>query len=501
MKKFNLNWVFVATLSLLFICCQENGNQKTSEADGELPVSTESEEAMNNFNEGLAHWDENNGQKARASFDKALEADPEFVSAQMYRTFTANSAKDFGDQRDKLLAMRDNANEAEVILMDYVEANMADDDMKELEMMKKLVEKFPNSPRAHVFLGGAYDGIEEYEEGRAHYQKAVEIDADNLLAITSLGFSYMFFEPIDFKEAEKYMAKAVELTPNSSRAHINLGDAYRAQNNLEGALKSYTKAAELDPEDEVAFSKAGHANSFLGNYEAARKNYQDSRAVSEFGTGSFNFEGFTHIYEGGNYEKALDFFQEVIAEVDNMDIPESNKTGTKAGMHFNSAMIAMHHEDVDRLNAIVQSWKPLAQQIAKDIGTETAEINQRANMQYWEGVALALEGKYEEAVAKSEEIKTTLEPIKDPHKLRGYNRLHAIVNYKQGNYDKALEHMAGFDEANVYDKYWMAKANMEVGNTEEAMEMMEELSTYNFNSVGYALIRSDVLALLESQSV
>ena len=197
----------------------------------------------------------------------------------------------------------------------------------------------------------------------------------------------------------------------------------------------------------------------------------------------------------------MDFFKEVNASVDGMDIPESNKTGTKAGCHFNSAMIAMHFDDVESLKAIIESWKPLANKIAEDVDTEAARLNQKANMQYWEAVAMALDADYEGAVAKSDEIKSTLETIKDPHKLRGYHRVHAIINYSQENYKKSLEHMAELDETNVYDKFWMAKAHMESGNTEEAMEMFTELSTYNFNSVGYALIRNEVIAILESQNV
>ena len=500
-KRLNLT-VLVTVLGVFVLTnCQEKQTQETVVDESKIPVSTTSEEAYAKFKEGLAWFDEGNGQKARPLFDEALKLDPNFVSAQLYRTFSANSAKDFGEQRERFLALRSNANEAEAILMDFVEANKADDDMGELEAMKRLAEKYPKSARAQVFVAGAYEGIDEFEKGRAHYEKALELDNEHLPALSALGVSYMFFKPMDFQKAEKYMQKAVELAPNSARKHIDLGDAYRAQNNLENALNSYVKASELDSEDPITFSKAGHANSFLGNYEAARKNYQDARAVSEFGTGSFNFEGFTYLYEDGNYKKALEFFKEVDASVDDMDIPESNKTGTKANCHFNSAMIALHYDDVESLKSIVDSWKPLAQRIAEDVDSEAARLNQKANMQYWDAVAMALEGDFDGAVAKSEDIKSTLESIKDPHKLRGYHRLHAIINYSKENYEKALEHMSNLDETNVYDKFWMAKAHMASGNTEKAMEMFTELSTYNFNSVGYALIRNEVIAILDSQNV
>jgi len=487
--------------ALLLTNCQEKQKQESAEADHEIPVSTSSEEALQNFNEGLALFDEGNGQKARPLFDKALELDPNFVSAQWYRAWSANSAKDWGENRDKFLAMRDQANEAEAIIMDYFEADKKDDEEKELETMKKLVSAYPKSARALVFLGDEYSGLEDHETGRSHYEKALELDEDFIPAINALGFSYMFSEPVDYEKCETYMAKAAAILPNSSKTHINLGDAYRAQNKLEDALASYKKATELDPEDEVTLSKAGHANTFLGNYEEARKNFQDSRAVSEFGTGAFGPEAFTYLYENGDYQKTLDFLSEFSAKIDGMDIPESNKTGAKAGCAGISVVIATHFKDSERLNEAMKSWKPLTTKQAEDVDSESARLYTQANILYWEGLAHVIEGEFEGASAKADMIKTTLEPINDPNKLRPYHRIHARVNFDQGNYDKALEHLAEMDESNIYDKYWTAKAHMKAGNTDKALEMFKELSTWNFNNVIYALIRNESIAIVESQNV
>ena len=485
----------------LLTSCQEKQSQETVVEDGTIPVSTTSDEALENYHKGLAYFDEGYGQKARPLFDKALEQDPDFVSAQMYRAFSANSAGDWGTNRDKFLAMRDKANEAERLLMDYVEAGKVDDADKELQALKMLADKFPNSARAQVFLGSEYEGREEYTKCRTYYENALKLKEDFLPAINSLGFSYMFSEPVDYEKSEKYMAKAAELLPNSSKTHINLGDAYRAQNKLENALSSYIRAAELDPEDEVALSKAGHANSFLGNYKAARKNYKDCQAISEFGTGGMAFTAFTYLYESGDYQKTLDVLAENNKKVSTMDIPESNKTGFSNATHFFSAMISMHNEDASGLRTIVESWRPVAIKIAKEVDSEAQLTYAQADLQYWEAVAMALEGDYSGAISKADDIVTTLESVSDPHKLRPYHRVHALVNYKQQNYEKALEHLSHMDESNIYDKYWTAKANMELGNTEKALDMFTELSTYNFNGVPYALIRNEVIAILESQNV
>jgi tetratricopeptide (TPR) repeat protein len=492
MFKIKLFAVLLAATTFLAINgCQEQQEQASSlYPESELPVNAASDEALQAFVDGLALFDLGQGREARDFFDKALELDPGFVSARMYRAFSSNSAKDFAENRDKLLAMRENANDAEVIMMDIVEANMRDDEKEILDLSMQLVEKFPNSARAQNQLAGAYNGLEDYENARAQMKKALELDPDFLPAISGLGGSYLFNSPKDFNEAEQYMAMAVEKSPQNSRSHIDLGDCYRAQNDLEKALASYQKAAELNPEDEVAHSKAGHANSFLGNYDEARKNFQDARAASEFGTDSYNFEACTYLYEG-DHEKAMAFLEEAAAAVDAMDIPESNKRGTKMNCAFNCAMISMHHDNAEQLKKFVAMMKPMSEQIGEDIGSDAARANQAANRHYWDAVIAAMEGDYEGAAANADLITDDLASINDPQKNRRYHRVHAMVNYEQGNYEKALEHAAELNMDNIYDKYWMAKAHQAAGNTDEAMVLFKEIAEFNFNGVAYALIRNE----------
>ena len=489
----------LVTFLFVMMACQ---SPKTAEAlypDNEIPISSNSEEAIQELVTGLAILDQGNGQNAKPHFEKALALDSDFVSAQMYRAFTSNSLTDWSENRDKFLAMRDKANDGEKIMMDILLAGMENDNPKELELSKQLVEKYPYSARAHENLAGAYNGMNETEKARAQYAKAIELNPEFIPAISNLGASYLFTSPKDFAKAQEFMEKVVEMIPESSRAHIDLGDCYRAQNNLEKALTSYIKAGELDPNDQVAFSKAGHANSFLGNFDEARKNFQNARAVSEFGTGSYDFEAFTYLYEG-DYKKALAFLMESAKGVDAMDIPESNKTGTKVNCTFDCAIIAMHHGDTDHLKEVVELMRPLSAQVGKDSGSKATVINQKANMQYWDAIASASEGNYEEAVAKAEMIKTTLESSNNPNKMRRYDRAMAFINYKQENYEKALEHASKLNPDNVYDRYWMAHANKMAGNTDKAMEIFKEIADNNFNSVGYALIRNEVKEMLASSN-
>ncbi len=485
-------------MAVVFVfSCKSPEESKITFPENEIPVGATSDEALAEFMEGLKLYDQGDIMNARPRFRKAVELDPDFVSGQMYVTMTSNSARNFAENRDKYLSMRDKANEAESIMMDRIEASMEGNSARDLELIQSLIEKYPNSARAMAYLAGYYSGRDDVAKARETWKKAHDIDPDFIPVIRSLGSSYLFTSPKDLKQAENYMQLIVDKLPESSQAQIGLGDCYRAQNDLKKALTSYLKAAELDPENQVAHSKAGHANTFMGNYEQARQNFRDARAVSEFGTGSYNFEAYTYLYEG-DHEKALSFLEEGAEMFDGMDIPESNKNQAKMGCASDCAMIAMHYDDAGHLKELVAMMKPMSEQFSQEVNNDITTAYQKANMHYWDAIASAIDGDYEAAAAKADMITAVLEPLDDPNKDRSYHRVHAFVNFKMGDYDKALEHMSKLDPDYVYNKYWMAKAYKMKGDEEKAMALFTEVVNDNFNSVANALIRNESKQMIAS---
>ncbi len=479
---------------------KENAVAETEEDSStvELPVNTDSDEALQAFEEGLQYFDEGNQRKARAKFDQALQLDPDFVSAQMYRTYTANSARDWATNREKFMAMHDKANEGENMMMDITKANLNSDVDKAHEIHKKLVEKYPKSARAMANLANYYSNNDQVEKARDHWKKALELNSEFVPAIASLGTSYLFVTPKDKNKAKQYLEMLVNTTPDSPRSHILMGDYYRDQDNLEKALASYEKAASLDPQDDNALAKSGHANSILGNYQEARENFRDAREVSEFGT-NLSAEANTYVYEG-NSKQALTFLEEGTKSFDTMKIPESNKNIAKFQAAYTAAHIAMHDGDAKRLAQIVENMKPISSQLASEANSPVVTANQNANMNYWDAMVLVSNKKYDEALNKAEMIKEAVSSINSPDKLQPYHRAMAVIHYHKGNAEKALEHIKDTDEDYIHDQYWMAKIYEKAGNTEEAMDLYEEIAKERFNSIEFALIRDEVNKKVDANS-
>ena len=68
-----------------------------------------------------------------------------------------------------------------------------------------------------------------------------------------------------------------------------------------------------------------------------------------------------------------------------------------------------------------------------------------------------------------------------------------FISYSEKDFAKATEHFAKTNLQNMYNKYWLAKAYESAGQKEEATTLYKEIANYNFNNMGYALVRSEVI--------
>ena len=88
--------------------------------------------------------------------------------------------------------------------------------------------------------------------------------------------------------------------------------------------------------------------------------------------------------------------------------------------------------------------------------------------------------------------KKALEALNDPRKLEDYNFLLGYLGMQTEDYDNAIAHFEQTNPVNIYNKYMLALAHEKAGHGDEAMALYKEISDYNFNDVGYALVRNEV---------
>lgn len=160
--------------------------------------------------------------KALADFDKALELDPDNVTALVGRAdvYTGRDSRFY-------------------------------DPNKALVDTNKAIELDPKSSDAYRMRGDmpGHPGFSDFGNAIKDYQKAIELNPNNMLAHLGLAYNYAKegSEFHDFKKALEYARKAVELAPNESLAIEALGDLLASKpETLDEGLQFLNRAVQLN---------------------------------------------------------------------------------------------------------------------------------------------------------------------------------------------------------------------------------------------------------------
>lgn len=79
--------------------------------------------------------------------------------------------------------------------------------------------------------------------------------------------------------------------------------------------------------------------------------------------------------------------------------------------------------------------------------------------------------------------------------MENYHALLGLIALLQKKHaDAVKEYRQGDIKNNIYMKYHLALALDAVGQRDEARRLFKEVGEWNFNTVGFALVRKDALA-------
>ena len=488
MKKIKVFLLPIVLLMMLAACNNGGANKSTTTAKTdvkttEITVTSKSAAATKAFNDGLAAYDVADIKKARAAFTEAIKQDPELGIAYLYRAGTSTSSKEYADDVNNGNAKVANASDWEKMYGEYLATNLSGDRIKGMEILQKMAAAYPDAARAQNDLGQGYAGNNQFDKARETFQKVAQLNPTWVGGYASLVGSYLFSDPKDLKKAEENALKLTELAPNSAGANIALGDCYRAQSDFEKAKTAYTKAAALDTSAPEAYLKLGHANIYLGNFDEARRDYAIAGKNDLTQTASIVNVGNSYLFQG-NAPAALKVFMDAATS--------ATAVNEKSAYYSNCAAIAIHNNDATTLKKVVPMILPLSEQINNDLGTAEAKTFIAAEKLNWASLTAYADGKYDEAKAKAEEMKTALDPIKDDRKLENYHAMLGMIAMKEKKHTDAVMHFEKSDLNSIYNKYWLAKANEAAGNKDKATAIFKEVAAYNFNDIGNAMVRNEV---------
>lgn len=251
------------------------------------------------YNKGVNEYYAKNYADAILSFNKAIEANPEYSDAYNYLGIVYDNQGDYNQAlyyykkafeikpTDAVIA--NNLGIVYAVQKDYDNARW---------YTNKAIELNPNYYNAYNNLGWISQTLGEKETALDHFLKAHELDPTNAYACKHIGGLYE--EQGKYNDAVNYYQKAIDNDPNDAGTYYDMGVAYWSLADWESVVDAWEKCLSINPSHKEALEWMPKAKEKLGN--SGTKRVLDNYSL-----------GLEH-YNKKEYDKALKAFQ---AEIDN----------------------------------------------------------------------------------------------------------------------------------------------------------------------------------------
>ncbi len=150
---------------------------------------------------------------------------------------------------------------------------------------------------------------QDWKTPETFWRKAVEVSPNSTRVHTNLGLSYA--EGGDISKAIEEYNKAIQINPNYSEAYNNRGFVYGQKGNLNQAISDYNKAIQINPNYSEAYNNRGFVYGQKGNLNQAISDYNKAIQINPNYSEAYNNRGITYQNQG-NLNQALSDYNKAI---------------------------------------------------------------------------------------------------------------------------------------------------------------------------------------------
>jgi Flp pilus assembly protein TadD len=460
----------------------------------EIPVTTSSESARAAFLDGRYALEAGDNQKALEFFRLAVGEDPDFTYAYLHMADVPFSPEAFERSVRKAVETSADKSEGERLLAQIRQTYLTNDADRRAKLAADLADAYPSSGHAWLERGIVHTSRDEHVEARDAWLKVIDLSPRLIGPYVQLSTSYIFEEPRDANLALQAALAAVEIAPEEGILHVWLGDAYRAQDDLERARGSYEQAVALDASYAPAYVKLGHVQSFLGDYAGARASYDTgiARGQGVAKAQLANYRAFVALHEG-DPAAAYRELDEVIAMIDATELPDEQKTGVMLFTLTNQFTLAAHSEMLDEAAVTLDRRRAVVQ----EIGARAQDANMKANMEtdalFWDGYLAVMQNRLDDARQAAADYYQRVKDQTSPQRFERQHQLLGLAALMEGDGTAAVEHLSQADLSDIGVRFHLAMALEAAGEVDDARALFDDVARHNFNSVEYALVRATAI--------
>jgi tetratricopeptide (TPR) repeat protein len=470
--------LLVATIFFSIILPLLSGCAKDSLKQKEIPITTNSNEALQLFLKGRDMFDKLKTPQAAELFDKAIALDKDFAMAYLYHANSGGGYKLYRENLSKAFDLLDKVSEGEKHLILY---NQADNSVSQKVELDTILALFPNDKRVQDLAGNYYYGLADYSKALDHYKKVISLDSSFASSYNSLGYIYMGME--NYAEAEKSFKKYIGLIPDDANPYDSYAELLLMQGRYDESIEQYNKAIQTDPEFVSALVGIGNNYIFKKDYKKARDYYQQSYDKSfniNQKLGALWWKAVSYIHEGKTAD-AISAFEERSKIAFDNNYPTAGITGYRfAGLTLaDKGNIKEAERYINKAYDLINSSK------LREEDHKAYEITVGLDRCYLQIL--------KKDIAGAEKNLETLKQVIDKRQVSAENEylnfITGLLQFHKGNNDLALQYFQKTGEGNPYIWYWKAITQEKAGNSQEAKKIYSKIAQYNANSVPLALVR------------
>ncbi|MDO8142214.1 MAG: tetratricopeptide repeat protein [Candidatus Brocadiales bacterium] len=138
----------------------------------------------------------------------------------------------------------------------------------------------PNSFRAHINLGNAYEKKGLNTKAFEEYQKALSIDPNDADIYNNLGIYYNKMNL--FEDAIRHFIRCLNINPKHPRAYNNLGVVFTKQRRLDEAIQVFREALSINPLYPDAHNNLGIACYRKGMTDEAEREFKLAISIEPY---------------------------------------------------------------------------------------------------------------------------------------------------------------------------------------------------------------------------
>ena len=139
---------------------------------------------------------------------------------------------------------------------------------KVIDGCNKILKKNPNIPYVLNLCGLALQGSKNTLASINFFNKAIELEPENIAAMNNLANSYKALSKFDI--AEKLYLKVLKINPKYIKAFNNYGNLKQQIGDFNGCIELYLKALEIKPNVNILLSLAS-AYQEIGNFKKCKE--------------------------------------------------------------------------------------------------------------------------------------------------------------------------------------------------------------------------------------